>query len=63
MTTPVTGYSRNFDLREALSDAVTKLPHVNPDVTRHIKVVSISARIGGNMANTGLYVTVEEAHS
>jgi hypothetical protein len=56
--TKVTGSSVNFDLQAAIRDAVAKLPPVNPDVTRHVRVVEIDAHIGGNMPN-GLFVTIE----
>ena len=52
------GSSDKFDLEAAIRDAVSKLPPVNPDITRHVKIIEIDAHIGGNMRN-GLFVTIE----
>jgi hypothetical protein len=51
------GKSANFNLEEAIRDAVSKLPRVNPDITRHVTILYMSADVGGNMEN-GLTVVV-----
>jgi hypothetical protein len=64
-STPVqaTGWSRDFVLQEALSNAVTELRSAagfrNPDVGLHFQVVEIGGQVGGFTLNTGVFVTVK----
>jgi hypothetical protein len=58
-----TGWSRDFVLQDALSNAVTELRAAagfrNPDVGLHFQVVEIGGQIGGFTLNTGVFVTVK----
>lgn len=64
-STPVqaTGWSRDFVLQEALSNAVTELRAAagfrNPDIGLHFQVVEIGGQVGGFTLNTGVFVTVK----
>jgi hypothetical protein len=58
-----TGWSRDFVLQEALSNAVTELRAAagfrNPDIGLHFQVVEIGGQVGGFTLNTGVFVTVK----
>jgi hypothetical protein len=64
-STPVqaTGWSRDFVLQDALSNAVTELRAAaglrNPDIGLHFQVVEIGGQVGGFTLNTGVFVTVK----
>jgi hypothetical protein len=58
-----TGWSRDFVLQEALTNAVTELRAAagfrNPDIGLHFQVVEIGGQVGGFTLNTGVFVTVK----
>ena len=58
-----TGWSRDFVLQEALSNAVTELRAAagfrNPDVGLRFQVAEIGGQVGGFTLNTGVFVTVK----
>ncbi len=58
-----TGWSQDFVLQDALSNAVTQLRDAagfrNPDIGLPFEVVAIGGRIGGFTLHTGLSVTVK----
>ena len=62
-TVQATGWSRDFVLQEALSNAVTELRAAagfrNPDVGLHFQVEEIGGQVGGFTLNTGVFVTVK----
>ena len=60
-----TGWSTNFVLQDALSNALTELRKVagfrNPDVGLPFHVVAIGGQIGGFTLHTGVFVKVKAA--
>jgi hypothetical protein len=58
-----TGWSTNFVLQDALSNAVTELRAAagfrNPDIGLGFEVVTIGGRVGGFTLHTGVSVTVK----
>ncbi len=57
----VTGYSASFNLREAIDNAVSKLPPSS--VPRRVHIASVEAQVGGLSKSDGLYITVEVVKS
>jgi hypothetical protein len=60
-----TGWSKDFVLQDALSNAVTQLRAAagfrNPDIGLGFEVVAIGGQVGGFTLNTGVYVKVKTA--
>ena len=60
-----TGWSTDFVLQDALTNAVTSLRKAagfrNPDIGLHFEVVEIGGQIGGFTLHTGVFVTVKAA--
>ena len=60
-----TGWSKNFVLQDALSNALTELRKAagfrNPDIGLPFEVVAIGGQIGGFTLHTGVFVKVKAA--
>jgi hypothetical protein len=58
-----TGWSSDFVLQDALSNAVAELRAAagfrNPDIGLHFEVVTIGGQVGGFTLHTGVFVTVK----